>query len=214
MSRTIVNAQGIPPMVPLLDKPDAHHLHSFQSGYFGTKWAMQRAFPTMRDQGGGSIVNTTSNWASTAPPNASDYNGNKAALEALTRSAAHEWGRYNINVNIVAPASKSAGWDNWEAVYPELARQVIRDNPMGRVKIFFSEPDYYIHGTEAEESLGTAASHGCLRMSNDNVIELARAIMEHGGETRPAGWFQRIINRFRDTEEVRLSQPLPMTVRR
>ena len=87
------------------------------------------------------------------------------------------------------------------------------NNPMGRVKIFFSEPDYYIHGTEAEESLGTAASHGCLRMSNEQVIELAQAVMEHGGETRPAGWFQRIINHFRDTEEVRLSQPLPMTVR-
>lgn len=88
------------------------------------------------------------------------------------------------------------------------------DNPMGRVKIFFSEPDYYIHGTEAEESLGRAASHGCLRMSNDQVVELAQAIMEHGGETRPASWFRRIINHFRDTEEVRLSQPLPMTVRR
>ncbi len=87
------------------------------------------------------------------------------------------------------------------------------NNPMGRVKIFFSEPDYYIHGTEAEESLGSAASHGCLRMSNAEVIELARAVMEHGGETRPAGWFQRILNRFRDTEEVRLAEPLPMTVR-
>jgi lipoprotein-anchoring transpeptidase ErfK/SrfK len=88
------------------------------------------------------------------------------------------------------------------------------DNPMGRVKIFFSEPDYYIHGTEAEESLGTAASHGCLRMSTDQVIELARAVMEYGGETRPASWFQRILNRFRDTEEVRLTHPMPMTVRR
>lgn len=88
------------------------------------------------------------------------------------------------------------------------------NNPMGRVKIFFSEPDYYIHGTEAEESLGTAASHGCLRMSNDQVIELARAVMEYGGETRPASWFQRILNRFRDTEEVRLTHPMPMTVRR
>ena len=70
---------------------------------------------------------------------------------------------------------------------------------MGRVKIFFAEPDYYIHGTEAEESLGTAASHGCLRMSNDDVIELARLVMEHGGEARSPNWFRRILNRVTDT---------------
>ena len=87
------------------------------------------------------------------------------------------------------------------------------NNPMGRVKIFFSEPDYYIHGTENESSLGSAASHGCLRMRNSEVIELARTVMENGGEARSPNWFRRIINRIRDTEEVRLSTPVTVTVR-
>ena len=30
----------------------------------------------------------------------------------------------------------------------------------------------YIHGTNHEEEIGTAASHGCVRMKNDDVIEL------------------------------------------
>lgn len=30
----------------------------------------------------------------------------------------------------------------------------------------------YIHGTNAESQLGTPASHGCVRMSNDDVIDL------------------------------------------
>lgn len=30
----------------------------------------------------------------------------------------------------------------------------------------------YIHGTPEEASLGTPASHGCVRMGNDDVIEL------------------------------------------
>lgn len=30
----------------------------------------------------------------------------------------------------------------------------------------------YIHGTPAEDRLGTPASHGCVRLSNDDVIEL------------------------------------------
>ena len=83
---------------------------------------------------------------------------------------------------------------------------------MGRVKIFFADPDYYIHGTNDESSLGRAASHGCLRMRNEDVIALAKVVMEHGGETRPASWFRRIINRVTDTQEVRLSTPVAIRI--
>ena len=86
-------------------------------------------------------------------------------------------------------------------------------NPMGRVKIFFRAPDYYIHGTHEEDSLGQAESHGCIRMRNADVIELARMVMENGGEPRSPGWFQRVINRVRHTQDVRLSQPVPLSVR-
>lgn len=85
-------------------------------------------------------------------------------------------------------------------------------NPMGRVKMFFVQPDYYIHGTNDEQSLGTAASHGCIRMSNEDVIELAQLVMEHGGEPREPSWFQRVINRVRATREVRLSQPVALVI--
>jgi lipoprotein-anchoring transpeptidase ErfK/SrfK len=86
-------------------------------------------------------------------------------------------------------------------------------NPMGRVKIFFQSPDYYIHGTRETDSLGEAESHGCIRMRNADVIELARMVMENGGETRSPGWFQRVINRVRSTQEVGLSQPVRLRVR-
>ena len=86
-------------------------------------------------------------------------------------------------------------------------------NPMGRVKIFFQAPDYYIHGTHEEDSLGQAESHGCIRMRNADVIELARLVMENGGEARSPGWFQGVINRVRHTQDVRLSQPVRLHVR-
>jgi lipoprotein-anchoring transpeptidase ErfK/SrfK len=86
------------------------------------------------------------------------------------------------------------------------------NNPMGRVKLFFAEPDYYIHGTIDEQSLGEAASHGCVRMANEDVVELARLVMEHGGEPRPPSWFQRVVNYVRSTKEVRLSNPVSVTV--
>lgn len=86
-------------------------------------------------------------------------------------------------------------------------------NPMGKVKIFFRAPDYYIHGTRETDSLGQAESHGCVRMRNADVIELARMVMENGGERRDAGWFRGVINRVRSTTDVRLSQPVSLRVR-
>jgi hypothetical protein len=49
------------------------------------------------------------------------------------------------------------------------------DNPMGRVKMHFSEL-LYIHGSAETGLLGRAASKGCIRMSNEEVIELARLV--------------------------------------
>jgi L,D-transpeptidase ErfK/SrfK len=86
-------------------------------------------------------------------------------------------------------------------------------NPMGRAKIFFLAPDYYIHGTNDDASIGKAASHGCIRMRNDEVVELARLLMEHGGAERPDSWFARVMNRVRTTQDVRLSQPIPVEIR-
>ncbi|HEV2149596.1 MAG TPA: L,D-transpeptidase [Longimicrobiaceae bacterium] len=85
------------------------------------------------------------------------------------------------------------------------------DNPMKAVKIFFDQPDYYIHGTGATESLGTAASHGCVRMDPDDAEELARILMEHGGESRSSGWYQTVSNDHK-TRTVRLDDPIRFTV--
>jgi lipoprotein-anchoring transpeptidase ErfK/SrfK len=85
-------------------------------------------------------------------------------------------------------------------------------NPMKLVKIFFKEPDYYIHGTGDVESLGSAASHGCLRMDPDEVADLAKLIMEHGGQPREENWFWRIIHSRREEKVVYLSNPISLTI--
>jgi hypothetical protein len=48
-------------------------------------------------------------------------------------------------------------------------------NPMGRVKLHMDEL-IFIHGTTAEGRLGAPASHGCIRMSNADVIDLAKRL--------------------------------------
>lgn len=54
-------------------------------------------------------------------------------------------------------------------------------NPMQGVKIYFREPWYYIHGTNDPESVGTAASHGCVRMRPEDAVAIARLIEKNGG---------------------------------
>lgn len=68
-------------------------------------------------------------------------------------------------------------------------------NPMKVVKIFFSEPDYYIHGTGDEYALGGAASHGCIRMSQRDAFALGRYLMDHGGAEKPDSWYSGVFNR-------------------
>jgi lipoprotein-anchoring transpeptidase ErfK/SrfK len=86
-------------------------------------------------------------------------------------------------------------------------------NPMGRVKIFFSEPDYYIHGTREVDSLGAAESHGCIRMRNSDVIALAKTVMAAGGKPVKQSFVQRVINRVRSTHEVRLSRVVRVQIK-
>ena len=85
-------------------------------------------------------------------------------------------------------------------------------NPMKVVKIFFKEPDYYIHGTGDVESLGSAASHGCLRMDPNDVADLAKLVMEHGGQPHDENWFWRILHSRREEKVVYLDNPVSLTV--
>jgi lipoprotein-anchoring transpeptidase ErfK/SrfK len=85
------------------------------------------------------------------------------------------------------------------------------DNPMQRVKIFFKEPDYYIHGTPDVDSMGRARSHGCVRMTPGEVTELAKLVMEHGGKPMPEPWYRRIFRR-KSTSVVVLSNPVPIRI--
>ncbi|HYD54796.1 MAG TPA: L,D-transpeptidase, partial [Gemmatimonadaceae bacterium] len=75
------------------------------------------------------------------------------------------------------------------------------------------EPDYYIHGTGDTGSLGTAASHGCLRMAPGEAAELGQYIMEHGGSPRDESWFRRIFRFRSQTKVVYLDNPVPLTIR-
>jgi lipoprotein-anchoring transpeptidase ErfK/SrfK len=84
-------------------------------------------------------------------------------------------------------------------------------NPMKIVKIFFQEPDYYIHGTDAEDSLGSAASHGCIRMAQEDVYKLARYLQDQTGAKKSDDWYAQVIN-GNETQSVILPKSVPLSI--
>lgn len=85
-------------------------------------------------------------------------------------------------------------------------------NPMRTVKIFFQEPDYYIHGTNATETLGEAASHGCLRMDPNDAAEVGLMIMQAGGISRDWDWVKNILG-LGEEKYVTLQRNASLTIR-
>lgn len=86
------------------------------------------------------------------------------------------------------------------------------DNPMQGVKIFFREPTFYIHGTNDEASIGRAASHGCIRMAPDDAAQVAKLVMEHGGNPQPESWFRRIRRAATSEHVVELASTIPLDI--
>ena len=84
-------------------------------------------------------------------------------------------------------------------------------NPMKVVKIFFKEPDYYLHGTADEKLLGDPASHGCIRLSAADAYALARLLQEHGGAKKPESWYQNAIS-GKTSLTVRLPKPVAIRI--
>lgn len=111
----------------------------------------------------------------------------------------------------------SAEWNPW---WRPPARAWAKDdkltppgpeNPMGRVKLFFTNL-YYLHGTPDEKSIGSAASHGCVRMRNRDVIALATLLQERTGTGKGAAFVKRV-TAGRTTTRVGLPNGVPLTIR-
>jgi murein L,D-transpeptidase YcbB/YkuD len=79
-------------------------------------------------------------------------------------------------------------------------------NPMGRVKMHLFG-DYYVHGTPAsnERHLGRPASHGCIRMRNQDVMELAQLVLKADGAPVAESTVRQLAANPRATRELSLA---------
>ena len=84
-------------------------------------------------------------------------------------------------------------------------------NPMGRVKLQFGTL-YFLHGTPNENSIGKAASHGCVRMRDSDVRPLARALNRVAGGGLSETALDTIESDWSRTVTVELLEPVPIDV--
>jgi lipoprotein-anchoring transpeptidase ErfK/SrfK len=80
-------------------------------------------------------------------------------------------GTYSVTEKRYLPTWVNPAPDTWGADMPaEIPPGP--DNPLGVRALNWSAPAIRFHGTEATYSLGYNASHGCVRLSNAEVVEL------------------------------------------
>jgi lipoprotein-anchoring transpeptidase ErfK/SrfK len=59
---------------------------------------------------------------------------------------------------------------------PDVIRGGSSENPMGAAAMTLSVDQYAIHGTNRPESIGGFVSYGCIRMNNQDVLDLYQRV--------------------------------------
>jgi NAD(P)-dependent dehydrogenase (short-subunit alcohol dehydrogenase family) len=136
------NAWGGGSMVRLEHSTDAQMDHGLHMAFWAAYWSMQRAFPHLRDGGGGSIINICSLNGVNAHPFTPEYNVGKEALRSLTRTAAREWARHAIRANVICPGAATATYKAVAESMPEMIADILTQVPMG----YMGDPERDIGG--------------------------------------------------------------------
>lgn len=127
----LVNNAGVQTWKPLLELSEAEWDHVLGINLKGSFLCTQRAALSMKDTGGGSIINIGSGSNKWPFPNLVDYSASKGGLENLTKVAAVELGKYKIRVNCVAPGAIEIERTKLEA--GDYAATWSRLTPLGRI---------------------------------------------------------------------------------
>lgn len=100
---------------------------------YGSLYAMQACFPTMKERGG-RIINFGSGAATMGSPVLASYNIAKEGVRGLTKVAAVDWGQYGITVNTICPLSPSDAYAAWfESLDEEQKRKHLEGIPLRRM---------------------------------------------------------------------------------
>ena len=100
--------------------------------------------------------------------------GSAVAYRVAVGKSGKQWfGRAVVDGKHLSPAwIPPAEVKKENPALPDLIPGGAPNNPMGAAALTLSGDKYAIHGTNRPESIGTAASYGCIRMLNEDVTDL------------------------------------------
>ena len=120
-----------PRLTALEDCDEEEWEYTFRTGALATFWGMKAVFPWMKDRGG-KIINFGSSLGQIGGEGTAAYNATKEAIRAVSRTAAREWGKYRINVNVINPAVATDAMLGYLNAHPEQTEAMLGQVPLGR----------------------------------------------------------------------------------
>jgi 3alpha(or 20beta)-hydroxysteroid dehydrogenase len=134
----------------------------------GTWLGMRAVVPTMRSNGGGSIVNASSVEGLGGMPTLSAYVASKWAIRGMTKAVAMEWGHKGIRVNSVHPGMIDTGMTRvhggdaameYGATKVALKRVGQPADMVGVYVFLASDESSFVTGAEIAVDGGATATH-------------------------------------------------------
>lgn len=130
----LVNNAAINPVFGPLENAGDEAFDKIMGVNLKAPWILSNlALPSMKERGGGSIINIASVEALHPGSGLGLYSASKAALVMLTKNQAKEWGQYGVRSNALCPGLiktkfSAALWQN-ERILQKLERSI----PAGRM---------------------------------------------------------------------------------
>ncbi len=125
----LVNCAGIVKVGRFMDEAEPYWRRLIDVNLFAPIVACQALIPPMVANGGGAIVNITSDSGRAGAAGETVYSATKGGLAAFGRSLAQEVGRFNIRVNNVSPGLVDTPMS---AANPELVAKLVKRVPLKR----------------------------------------------------------------------------------
>lgn len=129
----LVNNVGVAPANPAEKVTEEDYDTTMDLNVKASFFTAQAVGKQMIKQGGGRVINMSSQAGFVALQDEAIYCTSKAAINHLTRNLASEWAKYNIMVNAVAPTFiETPGTEPW-LNDPDFRQSVIDRIPLGRI---------------------------------------------------------------------------------
>ncbi len=139
----------------ILSNPLSMWERTLQVNLTGTVLLIRAALPQMLEQGGGTLILTSSDAAAIGEPERPAYAASKAGINSLARHVASKWGREGIRCNVISPgfvlteqmdANMTQEMKDWALKGARSPRHGAPPDIAGAVAFLFSDDGEWVNG--------------------------------------------------------------------